>query len=121
MSRRQPLTAAAPASPPSQGPPFMARDRQDILDVLACDITARPVGAPTIDDIRRYTRKTAVSDRILSVTFDSGTASEVAAFVEAERLCCKGIEWHLQPPEPVLIIVASQAQLAVLESLLQPS
>jgi hypothetical protein len=89
--------------------------------LLTCDITARPQGAPTIDDMRLHVRKTALSERTLSVTFDSGAVSALAAFMDAERQCCTEIEWHFEPSKSVLRIVASKAQLAVLQSLLQPS
>lgn len=90
----------------------------DMIEVLACDIEARPKGAPSIFDLAPHIEKVARLPESISVFFASAAAADVAAFVEAERLCCAGIGWRLQvEPAVLLTIGATPAQLDALEQM----
>jgi hypothetical protein len=95
-------------------------DAADLLEVLACDISVRPKEAPSIFDLARHVQKVERTPESIGISFASAAAADVAAFVEAERLCCAGIGWRLQvEPTVLLTIGAAPAQLDVFEQMFQ--
>jgi hypothetical protein len=93
-------------------------DAEDMIDVLVCDIQARPRGAPSIFDVSPYIESVVRSPESISISFAGAGAADVAAFVEAERLCCAAIDWRLEVgPAVVLTIGASPNQLDVFEQM----
>ncbi len=89
----------------------------ELIEVLACDIGARPKAAPTIFDVAPHIVSVERGVGSLRIAFAAEAARDVEAFAEAERTCCAGIEWHVErgPAEVVLTIGATEGQLDALE------
>ena len=97
-------------------------DPIEMLDVLACDIEVRPKAAPGPMDIAPFVLDRTRSAEAVTITFAPAGLQSVVAFVDAERLCCAGIDWQLQrAPILSLRIGASPAQLDVIEQMFPPS
>jgi len=67
----------------------------DVIEVLGCDITVRPAGAPGIDALAAYVQAVERDDGSVTIRFAPEARETLADFVEAERHCCAGIGWHL--------------------------
>ena len=90
----------------------------EILDVLACDIQARPRGAASVFDLAPAVRRVRREPCALVIEFTADAAPAVAEFAAAERLCCPEIGWELHDEQtPTLRIRAMPAQLEVLQQL----
>ncbi len=90
----------------------------EIIEVLDCDITARPKAAPGVDRLITYVRGVSREPGMLLVEFEERAADTLEAFVEAERVCCAGIGWQIgRGPGLRLRISAEDAQLTAIESL----
>lgn len=95
-----------------------AEPTQEQLDTLACDITARPHGAPGFDEIMPAVRRIERAPRTLTIDFAPESYATVEGCVAAERLCCAEIGWELErEPAPRLRITATPPQLDVLEQI----
>ena len=95
-----------------------ARVREDIIEILDCDLEARPTAAPGIDSLLPHVRGVARSTVALTVEFDERVTDTLTKFVEAERLCCAGIAWEIEHGQSLrLRITANEAQLRAIESL----
>lgn len=68
----------------------------EILEAMACDIGARPPGAPHFEDVAGAVRAVRRETRALVVDFDPAAGDALAAMIEAERRCCADIGWHLE-------------------------
>lgn len=91
----------------------------DTLDVLACEYTKRPKGAPSFDDLQGAIRTVRREDGALSVEFDPARAGAVEELAAAERLCCPTIGFDVShTPAPTLRITATPAQLDIFEQFL---
>jgi hypothetical protein len=97
----------------------MANVRQsNIIEVLDCDLSARPQAAPGIDALLPYVRDATRMPGAVLVEFDERAAQILEAFVEAERSCCAGIGWEIDRTSDLrLRISATDAQLTAIESL----
>jgi hypothetical protein len=97
----------------------MAVERRDeIIEILGCDLDARPKASPGVDALLPHIRGVTRTPTALLVEFEESTAQTLEAFVEAERLCCAGIGWEIErEPSLRLRISASEAQLSAIESL----
>jgi hypothetical protein len=97
----------------------MASQRYDeIIEVLDCDFGVRPKGAPGVDRLLPHVRGLSRAAGALLVEFDERASEALAAFVEAERLCCAGIGWEIERlPALRLRISAGDEQLRAIESL----
>jgi hypothetical protein len=96
----------------------MATQRDEIIEVLDCDLGARPKAAPGIDTLLPYVRASKRTDGAIVVDFDAEALETLAAFVEAERLCCAGIGWNIERDAGLrLRITAGEARLTAIESL----
>jgi len=92
--------------------------RDDIIEVLDCDLGARPASAPGVDALLPHVRGVSTTHEGLLVDFDSEAAPTLEAFVEAERLCCAGIGWEIERgPLLRLRITANEVQLEAIKSL----
>jgi hypothetical protein len=81
------------------------------LEVLACEIDVRPVGAPGIDEIAPAILGVERADGGLVVTFARSAADVVQRFVAAEQRCCATISWDMeQTPDAVRLRVGAEAQ-----------
>jgi len=90
----------------------------DPLDVLVCNIGARPAGAPSFNDIMPAIRRVERAPGTLTIDVSPDAFEAVEGCVAAERLCCAGIGWALdREPAPRLRITATPAQLDLLEQL----
>jgi len=97
----------------------MARETDELLQVLACELDLRPASAPTAADISKF---------VTAVTRDKGTlvlhiaeagGEIVQAFAEAERLCCTDIGWSVtDEPALRLVITASETQVDALAGMI---
>lgn len=67
----------------------------ELLEVLACDLQARPRGAPGAAEILPAVQSVRREPDALLITFAPGALAAVAAFVAAEQRCCAGIGWQL--------------------------
>ncbi len=92
---------------------------RDALEVLACEIDVRPVGAPGIDALAAAILGVERVDGELIVSFAPGAADVVRRFVAAEERCCATIRWDVETiPDAVrLRIGAEPQQIEVLERL----
>ncbi len=89
----------------------------DLLDILACDIEARPGDAPGIE-IGQYARAIKRTDGEVVIDFDPAAVASVEASAAAERVCCSSITWRVeQAPSLRLRIGASSEQLDVIEKM----
>src|SRR5262249_15005535 len=94
-------------------------DRDDLLDVLVCDIGARPKWAPSFFDLQPAIRRVQLQAGAMVAEFDPGNAEQVEQLVAAERLCCAGIGWDLTQGATVeLRIRAQPAQLDLMQQFL---
>ena len=91
----------------------------EILDVLVCEIGARPRGAPTFDDVAPHMRSLHRDAAAITLEFDDAARENVERLAAAERLCCPGIEWLVESDPVRLRIGASPAQLDTLEQMLR--
>jgi hypothetical protein len=92
--------------------------RDEIIEILDCDLGVRPKAAPGIDALIPYVRATSRTRTTLLVEFDPQVADTLAVFVEAERLCCAGIGWDIERDAGLrLRITAGEAQIGAIESL----
>jgi hypothetical protein len=97
-------------------------DAADLIDVLACDVGARPKNAPSFEDVAPYIRSVRRNDREIVVRFDNVAAPTVEALVDAEQRCCADLMWKLErEPDLTLTIGATPAQLDVLQQMLAPT
>jgi hypothetical protein len=94
----------------------------EVLDVLACEIDARPRGAPTFEDVAPSITSVRRDTSAVVVEFEAAARDAVAELVAAERQCCSTIGWQLEDGPPLrLHITAQPGQLDVFEAMLQAS
>jgi hypothetical protein len=95
-----------------------SQQRDEIIEVLDCDLGARPKTAPGVDALLPHVRAARRTDGAVIVEFDERAAETLDAFVEAERLCCGGIGWDIEREASLrLRITATEEQLTAIESL----
>lgn len=96
----------------------MSAQRDEIIEILDCDLGVRPKAAPGVPQLLPYVRRATRGNGALSVEFDAEAEATLRAFVEAERLCCAGIGWEIEhAPALTLRITAQEQQLEAIESL----
>jgi hypothetical protein len=92
--------------------------RDEIIEVLDCDLGARPQAAPGIDALLPHVLRASRAPGALLVEFERQAEPMLDAFVEAERLCCAGIGWEIERDAGLrLRITTTGAQLSAIESL----
>ncbi len=90
----------------------------EIIEVLDCEISARPAAGPGIDALLPHLQATRRTVGELTASFAPEALKSLEAFVEAERVCCAGIGWEIvRSPGLQLRISASPAQLDAIQSL----
>lgn len=108
-----------------RAPGRVASGNEELLEILACEIGARPAGAPHFGDVeaavRTVRREAAAGGQgdALVVEFDPAVAETLKALVAAEKQCCGEIGWHLELPSAqqsaaILRVEASPAQFDAL-------
>lgn len=94
----------------------MAIDADHMIELLACDISARPSGAPGVDQLTAHTVAIRRTPAEVIVTFDAGAGDMVANFAAAEQLCCSSLSWLVErEPAVTLTVRATPAQLDAIE------
>jgi hypothetical protein len=92
--------------------------RNEIIEVLDCDLGARPKTAPGINALLPLARSSTRTATALIVDFDPQADEMLEGFVEAERLCCAGIGWDIERGAGLrLRITAGKSQLDAIQSL----
>ncbi|MBN9492826.1 MerR family transcriptional regulator [bacterium] len=91
------------------------RFTEDMLEVLQCDIGARP-DAPTPDDLAPNLQSVAIARDQLVVRFERSAAEAVRQFAAAECVCCGGMGWEVSETADVvdLTVSGTRAQLEVM-------
>ncbi len=74
----------------------MIQPTKDMLDILACEVDARPVGAPGIDALTAAIQGIERTGPALVVLFAADALETVERFVAAERQCCASIRWDVE-------------------------
>ena len=93
----------------------------ELLELVACDIAARPEEAPTPQALAPHIRGLARTAATLKISFVAEAADDVEAFAAAERLCCSGLGFDVQRDPLVLAITALPGQLDAIEQLFRPA
>ncbi len=95
---------------------------EDRLEVLACDIAARPPDAPTFEGVAPSVLAVTRDGASITVEFASEASDAVAALVAAEQKCCSDLMWELRRDSSVRLRVGgTPPQLDVLMQLLKQS
>ena len=68
--------------------------REDLLDVVACEIDRRPA-APVFADLKPHVVGFSREPEVLTISFAPEARETLEAFAEAERQCCAGIGWFV--------------------------
>ena len=91
------------------------RFTQDILEVLQCDIGARP-DAPTPDDLARDLRTATIAGCRLVLSFRRSAVDAVRRFSAAECVCCSGMGWEVSETADAVVLAVSgtPAQLEII-------
>lgn len=91
------------------------RFTEDMLEVLRCDIGARP-DAPTPDDLAPYLQSVSIDGDQLVLRFDRQAIDAVRQFAAAECVCCGGMGWEVgeENASVVLTVSGTPAQLEVI-------
>lgn len=101
----------------------------ELLETLSCEIGARPAAAPHFGDVAPALCGVTRAAGALLVDFDAAVLDTLAQVVDAERLCCPDLGWHLERPAasapgagPVvrLRIEGTAEQLEALEAAFAP-
>ncbi|MCH8052048.1 MAG: hypothetical protein IIC86_08535 [Chloroflexi bacterium] len=95
--------------------------REDLLEVVSCELGKRPAQAPTMDDLGPYRLGVQRQSDSMTVRFVPEALVTLKAFVEAERQCCAGIGWSVSegPDEVALRIEAGPAQLEAFAAMIR--
>jgi hypothetical protein len=89
----------------------------ETIELLACEIDARPKGAPTPDTLAPHLLGMQRSAAGLTYAFAPEAADDVAAFAAAESRCCPGLGWHVKRYPVTLTITATPVQLDAIQKL----
>ena len=94
--------------------------REDLLEVVGCEIGKRPADAPTLDDLGRHLLGVQRQSDSITLRFTPEALATLKAFVEAERQCCADIGWTVSDgPDVALRIEAGPAQLEAFAVMMQ--
>jgi thiol-disulfide isomerase/thioredoxin len=87
---------AGVAPPPAPSSEAAAPYDAATLATLACDLGARPAGAPHFGSVAGAVRAVHREPGALVVDYTPEAGATLAAIVAAERACCAGLGWHLE-------------------------
>lgn len=108
--------------PAAEGPTHGTRWEKatdELLEILTCDLAARPPAAPGPAALATFVREVSQSPGELVVTFDPAAAAAVMEFVDAEQHCCGQLEFAVtRSGEAIRLMVrGAAAQTAAFGSL----
>ena len=83
-------------------------EREDLLDVVGCEIGKRPE-APVIADLEPHVVGLTRLPEVLTISFAPEARETLEAFVEAERQCCAGIGWTVSDGPDVALRIEAGA------------
>ncbi len=83
--------------------------REDLLDVVECEIDRRPQ-APVIADLEPYFTGISRQPEALTMSFAPEARETLEAFVAAERQCCAGIGWFVSDGPSVRLRIEAGAE-----------
>ena len=81
------------------------------LQVVGCDIGARPKGAPVFEDIKPHILGVRREQEGLTGEFEGSAAEQVAAFVTAEQRCCSDLAFSVVLGDPTLMRIRATPEL----------
>ena len=81
------------------------------LEVVGCDIGARPAGAPMFEDIKPQIVSLRREPERLTIEFAASAAEQVAAFVAAEQMCCSDLMFNVITGERVVMQITATREL----------
>ena len=94
----------------------------EALEVIGCDIHARPMDQPVWEDIKPYVVAIRREPGRLTVTFDPNAAPAVAAFVAAEQQCCSEVAFSVDSGAAATMhVIATVALLDMVEGWMAPA
>ena len=70
--------------------------REDLLEVIGCEIDRRPAKAPALYDIAPLAQGRARTPGALTIEFPADAVATLEAFAAAERQCCAAIGWTVE-------------------------
>jgi hypothetical protein len=89
----------------------------ELIDLVACDIGARPADAPAYDVLAPHVLAVDRTAATLKITFAAEATDDVEAFAAAERICCPTLGFDVQRDPVALTITASPMQLDAMQQL----
>jgi hypothetical protein len=89
----------------------------ELIELVACDIGARPKDAPMYDVLAPHVLGVERSEGTLRITFAAEAAEDVEAFAAAERICCSTLGFEVARDPVALTITATPAQLDAMHQL----
>jgi hypothetical protein len=93
--------------------------REDLLEVVGCEIERRPAEAPALYDLAPLALRRTRAVGALTVEFPADALLTVEAFAAAERQCCAGIGWAVESgPAVTLRITTNDAALDAIEAMI---
>ena len=98
-----------------------ARTLESGIEILACEISERPVDAPGPEQLAPFVLGCHRRGGVLCLPLRPEGRDIAEAFVAAERLCCPGIGWTVgeMGGALALIVQGTAAELDVIEGLLK--
>ena len=90
-------------------------EQVEILEVLACDLSVRPAGAPGPAELAPFVTGRSRESGAVTYHFRAEGLAAFEAFAAAERLCCAGLTWTIDAARGALVIEAEPGQLDALE------
>ena len=94
--------------------------REDLLEVVGCEIGKRPAQAPTMSDLGPHVVGVERQSDAITIRFAPEALATLREFVEAERECCAGIGWSVtERPDVALRIEASPEALDAFAAMIQ--
>lgn len=92
--------------------------REDLLEVIGCEIDRRPAQAPALYDLAPLVRRRTRVAGALLVEFANDARPTVEAFAAAERTCCASIGWTIENGDNVTLrITTNDAALDAIEAM----
>jgi len=67
----------------------------ETLHVLSCDMSIRPRNAAGVKELLPHISSVQTDGKSVIVHFADAGREAVESFVNAERMCCTGLDWNL--------------------------